>query len=103
MADPITIAVGDVRAAKVEVLDQNGAVMAYDFVANPPSFATDSPAVTLGPGATPDVNAMTGANAGTANVSVTVPGVANPTDTAVVTVTGGTETPVATSVRLSFA
>lgn len=101
MADPIKIQIGQTIAAKVEVLDQNGALMpGFDFVANPPAFAADNANVSVGPGASPDVSAVTGANAGDANVSVTVPGVTNGTDSGVVTVEAAAS--VATSVRLSF-
>lgn len=104
--NPLTLQVGQKSTATVVVFDQFGQPMnSFDFTANPPSWTIDQPsAVGLASGSQPNQEVVSGTAAtaagSPANLTVSVPGVANPTDTEQVTVTQAASVP--TSVQIQF-
>lgn len=99
--NPLTLNVGQSSTATVTVLDQFGQTFPFDFTTNVPVWAVDNTAsVGLAAGATPDAQSVSGVAAGTATLTVDVPGVTNGHDEETVTVVA--PAPVATSVKVSF-
>jgi hypothetical protein len=83
------IKVGETKTAVVVVLDQNRNEFPFDFSTNQPSWSVDQPSnVGLAAGSQPQDESYTGLAATTTNalLSVSVPGVVNPTDTKEITV-----------------
>lgn len=102
----VQITVGENRTARVNVLDQNGIPMPYDFGANVPVWGVDQASnigLSSGPDAGSQVLTGTAVTAVQAVLSVTVPGVVNGTATAGVDIVDVAQPPqVATSVEIIF-
>ncbi len=97
----ITLNVGQSVIATVTVLDQYGNPFPYDLNANVPSWTISDPSnIGLEAGGTPDTEKLVANGASTATLTVNVPGVPNPTDTA--SVTAVMAPAVASKVQISF-
>lgn len=97
--DFMPLQVGSTSIATVVVLDQTGNPMSYDFSANPPSWSETGGFAGLSAGTSPDTQTLTGVGVGTGEVvSVSVPGVANPSASITFDVVAAAQ--VATSVRI---
>jgi hypothetical protein len=103
---PLTLQVNETKTATVIVLDQFGNEFAFDFSANPPSWTVDQPStVGIGAGSQPQDELVTGLAPTNldAVLSVSVPGVVNPTASETITVVAAPPpVPEPTSVQIRF-
>jgi hypothetical protein len=103
---PVPLQVNETKTATAVVFDQFGDEFPFDFSANPPSWTVDQPStVGIGAGSQPQDELVTGLAPTNldAVLSVSVPGVVNPTASETITVVAAPPpVPVPTSVQIRF-